>query len=76
MKEQSKTAIKETLKGAGKSALGVGMAMAQSQTGNQDSSGKEEQQKSTYKIELSDHFKEIQRKNKKRRDYAATRYGV
>ena len=36
----------------------------------------EQEQKSEYEIILSDRFKEIQRKNKKRKEYTATRYGV
>ena len=78
MKAGAKSAIKGTLNAAKKQALTYAASFAmQSQMNNQqDSQQQEQEQKSEYEIILSDRFKEIQRKNKKRKEYTATRYGV
>ena len=79
MKAGAKSAIKGTLNAAKKQALAYAASFAmQGQMNNQQDSQQQQEQEpqSEYEIILSDRFKEIQRKNKKRKEYTATRYGV
>lgn len=77
MKQTSKKLIKNTLKEAGKKAMVyAGTAFASSQQNGKQDNPEEQKEKSHYNIVLSDHFKEIQRKNKKRRQYVNQRYGI
>lgn len=76
MKKTGKRLAKETLKKAGKKSLMYAGTAVATAVQNKNDQPENEEKQSNYNIILSDGFKEIQRKNKKRRQYVNQRYGI